>query len=171
MTLPPSAISQPDATLGAEFDGPFVRIPEGWFNMGCDDGPEDERPVHPVWVDAFEVAIYPVTCAQLETFLRAPSHEPPRDWRLFATAPNLPVVGVSWFDCQAYCGWRTAIAGKPSGTLRLPTEAEWERAARGGLDGQRYPWGNDTPLWIPDGARGPLAGPWSVTLGEPNGFC
>jgi formylglycine-generating enzyme required for sulfatase activity len=144
----------------------FATLAAGWFNMGSDDGPDDERPVHQVWVDEFELAIYPVTCAQYDAFLRATGHEDPREWDVLAISPDLPVVGVSWLDCQAYCGWRTA-SGAP---VRLPTEAEWERAARGGIDGRRYPWGDRIPSWIPANGRGPLAGPWPVTLGEPNGF-
>ena len=145
---------------------PFAVIPAGWFEMGSDEGPEDERPRHRVWVDAFALAIHPVTCGEYAAFLRTSGHEEPRDWTLFATAPDLPVVGVSWFDCLAYCHWRSA-GGTP---VRLPTEAEWERAARGGVAGRRYPWGDDIPPWIPAGGRGPLAGPWPVTLGEPNAF-
>ncbi len=149
--------------------GAFVRIPEGWFQMGSEDGPEDERPVHRVWVDGFEMAVHPVTCGQFGEFLRATGHEHPRDWSLFATADDLPVVGVSWLDCQVYCRWRNekSTARNP---LRLPTEAEWEHAARGGVEGRRYPWGEEVPGWIPEGGRGPVAGPWPVTLGEPNGF-
>jgi formylglycine-generating enzyme required for sulfatase activity len=159
----------------------FVRIPEGWFEMGSDDGPEDERPVHRVWVDAFEMAAYPVTVGQYDAFLRATSHEHPRDWSIFATAPDLPVVGVSWLDGEAFCRWRNgapeavtveAVASGISrkGPIRLPTEAEWERAARGGIEGRRYPWGDEIPGWIPAGGRGPVGGPWPVTLGEPNAF-
>ncbi len=144
----------------------FARIPEGWFLMGDDEGLDDQRPMHRVWVDAFELAVYPVTCQQYAAFLKATGHEKPRDWASAFTADDLPVVGVSWDDCQAYCAWRLT-EGDP---VRLPTEAEWERAARGGLDSRRYPWGDDMPDWIPNGGRGPLAGPWSVKLGEPNGF-
>ena len=144
----------------------FAPIPGGWFDMGSDEGQADERPVHRVWVDPFELAVFPVTCADYEPFLQATSHEAPRDWTQFATAGDLPVVGVSWLDCQAYCRWR-ASQGEP---LRLPSEAEWERAARGGADGLRYPWGDAIPDWIPAGGRGPLIGPWPVTLGEPNAF-
>lgn len=144
----------------------FVAIPEGWFQMGSDDGPDDEGPVHDVWIAEFELAVYPVTCRAYELFLDATGHVTPRDWKHFSSVPDRPVVGVSWFDCQAYCRWR-ASEGTP---VRLPTEAEWERAARGGVDGRRYPWGDAIPAWIPDGGRGPLDGPWPVTLGEPNPF-
>ncbi len=144
----------------------FAAIPEGWFQMGSGDGADDERPVHQVWVDRFELAVYPVTRGDYEAFMQAAGHGPPRDWDLFASESDVPVVGVSWLDCQAYCAWRSA-----EGTaVRLPTEAEWERAARGGVDGRRYPWGDTMPDWIPAGGRGPLTGPWPVTLGEPTVF-
>ena len=144
----------------------FCRIPEGWFLMGSDGGHDDERPVHRVWVDAFELAIWPVTCQQYDSFLQATSHQTPHGWSTELSGPDLPVVGVSWLDCQAYCAWRTA-SGDP---VRLPTEAEWERAARGGRERTRYPWGDAIPGWIPRHGRGPLTGPWPVTLGEPNAF-
>jgi formylglycine-generating enzyme required for sulfatase activity len=145
---------------------PFARIPEGWFLMGAEDGADDERPVHRVWVDAFEMALYPVTRAEYHDFLKAARHEAPRDWHVMPSDPGAPVVGVSWLDCADYCAWRTS-EGQP---LRLPTEAEWERAARGNTPGRRYPWGDEIPGWIPNGGRGPVAAPWSVTLGEPNDF-
>ena len=147
-------------------DDAWARIPEGWFLMGSDEGQADERPVHRVWVDGFDLAVHPVTRVQYAEFLRATAHEPPRDWAAAPGGPQAPVVGVSWDDCQAYCRWRTA-AGDP---VRVPTEAEWERAARGGEDGRRYPWGDEMPAWLPDGGRGPLEAPWPVTLGEPNAF-
>jgi formylglycine-generating enzyme len=144
----------------------FAPIPEGWFRMGSDDGPDDERPAHQVWVDAFALAVYPVTRADYEVFLLSTGHAQPRDWPLFDSADDVPVVGVSWLDCQAFCEWKTA-GGDP---VRLPTEAEWERAARGDADGQRYPSGDVMPDWLPAGGRGPLVGPWPVSLGEPNAF-
>lgn len=144
----------------------FVSIPEGWFQMGGDDGPEEERPAHRVWVAAFDLAVYPVTCREYALFLEASGHDAPRDWAMFSTNPERPVVGVSWFDCQAYCRWRTS----ESTPVRLPTEAEWERAARGGVDGLLYPWGDTIPSWIPNGGRGPLEAPWPVTLGQPNPY-
>jgi formylglycine-generating enzyme required for sulfatase activity len=141
----------------------YVTIPAGTFLMGSADGQDDEGPVHAVEVDEFEMAVFPITCAEYEQFLKATGHVRPRDWSLPQfTAPSLPVVGVSWDDATAFCAWY--------GGVRLPTEAEWERAARAGVDGTRYPWGDELPAWIPNEARGPLEGPWPVDLGPPNGY-
>jgi formylglycine-generating enzyme required for sulfatase activity len=145
----------------------FVGIPAGEFLMGSDRGQEDERPVHRVHVDAFAMAVHPVTRAEYAAFLREARHEPPRDWLEPAFAgDDLPVVGVSWLDAVAYCAWRAATGSAE----RLPTEAEWERAARGGVEGSAFPWGDEIPPWIPEGGRGPRPGPWPVTLGVANGF-
>jgi sulfatase modifying factor 1 len=146
---------------------PFERIPPGRFRMGSETGQDDERPAHDVRVDAFEASIYPVTRAEYRVFLDVTGHERPRDWSEAAfDGDDRPVVGVSWHDASAYCEWRTRL-GSPE---RLPTEAEWERAARGGVDGAEFPWGDAIPGWIPDNGRGPLVAPWAVTLGEPNSF-
>ena len=145
----------------------FVSIPPGWFLMGSEEGQPSERPVHRVWVDGFRMAVHPVTRAEYAGFLDAAGHDPPREWDNPAfRRGDLPVVGVSWHDATAYCAWRSRR--RPG--VRLPTEAEWERAARGGPDGQRYPWGDEVPDWVPNRGRGPLDGPWPVTLGTPNGF-
>lgn len=144
-----------------------ARIPAGAFLMGSTGGQDDEQPVHDVYVDGFEMAVCPVTRADYARFLDATGHDTPRDWTDPALAgDDRPVVGVSWHDAVAYCAWSTAC-GDPR---RLPTEAEWERAARGGREEMTFPWGNAIPSWIPDGGRGPLPGPWPVTLGEPNAF-
>jgi formylglycine-generating enzyme required for sulfatase activity len=148
-------------------NGSFVPIPAGAFLMGSDTGQDDERPVHRVHVDAFEASICPVTRSQYRAFLEATGHDLPRDWHDPAFAgDDLPVVGVSWHDAVAYCCWRTD-GGSPE---RLPTEAEWERAARGGIDNAAFPWGDAVPSWIPGGGRGPLPAPWPVTLGEPTAY-
>jgi sulfatase modifying factor 1 len=145
----------------------FATIPAGSFTMGTDRGQEDERPPHRVVLDSFELAVYPVTRAEYADFVDATAHEVPKDWShpLFAQ-PDLPVVGVSWLDAVDYCAWRSLSAGY---ALRLPTEAEWEYAARG-RQAALYPWGDVMPRWIPDGGRGPLQAPWPVTLGEPSDF-
>lgn len=121
----------------------MVRIPEGWFLMGSEAGQENERPVHRVWVEAFELDECQVTNAEYREFLSATQHGKPLHWgdALFSH-PEQPVVAPSWFDAVAYCEWLSAKAGR---RYRLPTEAEWERAARGGLEGKVYPWG-DEPL-------------------------
>ena len=144
----------------------FVPIPAGRFLMGSDTGQDDERPVHEVSVEAFECAVYPVTQAEYARFLGATGHDAPREWLGEITVTDLPVTGVSWLDAQAYCRWRSN-AGEP---VRLPTEAEWEWAARGGLAGVQYPWGDEIPAWVPNGGRGARGVPWPVTRGEPNGF-
>ncbi len=144
-------------------DARFARVPAGTFAMGSVEGQDDEAPVHAVTVDAFDMAIHPVTRTDYAAFLAATHHPDPRDWHAEELQPgDYPVVGVSWDDAQAYCAWR--------GAVRLPTEAEWERAARGGVEGARYPWGDAVPSWIPEEGRGPLASPWPVTLGVPNAF-
>ncbi|MEI6244552.1 MAG: SUMF1/EgtB/PvdO family nonheme iron enzyme [Acidobacteriota bacterium] len=144
----------------------FVQIPAGRFAMGSEAGQDDERPVHEVEVDAFACAVYPVTVLEYAEFLAATGHDQPRDWRADLEARQLPVTGVSWLDAVAFCDWRTR-EGDP---MRLPTEAQWECAARGGLEGARYPCGDAIPAWMPDEGRGPQPAPWPVTLGEPNGY-
>ena len=137
-------------------DVEMVLIPAGEFEMGSNDGPDstglkglflrmflrmlglfqddDEKPVHTVFVDAFYIDIYEVTNAQYRKFIQATGHAEPGYWNNSKyNQPNQPVVGVSWYDAMAYAQW----AGK-----RLPTEAEWEKAARGGLVGGSYPWGD-----------------------------
>jgi formylglycine-generating enzyme len=148
-------------------DGQFAEVPGGGFLMGSELGQDDERPVHEVYVDGFVMAIFPVTRRAYARFIDTTGHPRPRDWSAPEFAPpDLPVVGVSWQDADAYCEWLTRN-GDP---VRLPTEAEWERAARGDRPADAYPWGDAIPSWIPEKGRGPLAAPWPVTLGEPNAF-
>ncbi|MGH9712037.1 MAG: formylglycine-generating enzyme family protein [Candidatus Acidiferrales bacterium] len=133
-----------DSAAHAIFTEPRVlRIPDGWFLMGSDTGQENERPVHRLWVDAFELAACQVTNAEYAQFLASTHHHKPLHWvdPLFSH-PEQPVVAPSWFDATAFCEWLSKKSGRH---YRLPTEAEWERAARGGIEQKLYPWG-DEPL-------------------------
>lgn len=136
--------------------------------MGSAAGRADEAPEHRVWVGPFELAVDPVTRVEYARFLAATKRDAPREWDnpRFA-APDLPVVGVSWNDAVVYCLWRSS---QPDDPVRLPTEAEWERAARAGRDGEAYPGGAVIPAWIPRAGKGPLDGPWRVALGPPNAY-
>jgi len=118
-------------------EGSMVSIPAGEFTMGSQDGDPDERPAHKVYVDAFSIDVYEVTVRQYAEFLQATGVNLPLDWQTMNQPAHQkrPVANVDWTDAAAYCKW----AGK-----RLPTEAEWEKAARG-TDGRLYPWGNDPP--------------------------
>jgi formylglycine-generating enzyme required for sulfatase activity len=172
-TLPAQPFSRSQAE---EYLPALVRIPAGWFLMGCDTGQDNEKPVRRVWVDEFLLAALQVTNADYERFLRETASSspllPPPFWSdpLF-NHPKQPVVGVSWYEADRYCEWLSASSG---GKFRLPTEAEWERAARGGREGALFPWG-DTP---PQSLSGYVdrsnsywkTGPEPVGLADTNGY-
>ena len=126
--LPTSPSSQPQPT-GVK-GGEMVRVPEGEFTMGSDSGDSDEKPAHRVYLDEFHIDKYEVTNEQYNQCISAGPCSPNKKYNGF-TDPRQPVVGVDWNQASTYCSW----AGK-----RLPTEAEWEKAARG-KDGRTYPWG------------------------------
>ena len=165
MMRPPPARYNPLVSLDVSTDVQTARIPEGFFAMGDEAGRPNERPVHRVWVSGFRMALLPVTNRQYAAFLKASLHEPPQFWEdARFNAPGQPVVGVNWFDAVAYCEWLSALAGR---RYRLPTEAERERATRGGVEGTSFPWGND-----PGEADGrvPQDAPWPVGRSAPNGY-
>ncbi|MGA1795008.1 MAG: formylglycine-generating enzyme family protein [bacterium] len=110
----------------------MVLVPAGPFMMGSKER-EDEDPIHEVFLDAFYIDKYEVTNVQYEVFLKETGHRPPLLWgKPGFDQPDQPVTGVSWEDAADYAAWAQK---------RLPTEAEWEKAARG-TDGRRYPWGD-----------------------------
>jgi sulfatase modifying factor 1 len=136
--------------------------------MGFAQGRDDEQPVHRVWVDAFELAAFQTTNAEYAKYLQSTGNPPPALWNdPKFNDPKMPVVSVSWFDAVAYCEWLTSSTGRE---YRLPTEAEWERASRGGIEDSMYPWGNCAPEELPDYANRWKAGPEIVGLYPSNPF-
>jgi sulfatase modifying factor 1 len=147
----------------------LVLIPAGSFLMGCEEGQENERPVHRVWLDAFAISKFPVTNRDYRICVEANVLPPPPFWSepMFSD-PEQPVVGVSWHEAVAYCNWLGERLGR---IVDLPSEAEWERAARGGREGALYPWGDDPPsARAYPGIDLDTGGPPRVDAGEPNGF-
>ncbi|HEX2869105.1 MAG TPA: formylglycine-generating enzyme family protein [Ignavibacteriales bacterium] len=116
-----------ESVLGPE----MVVIEEGWFDMGSDDGQSDEKPVHRVKVDSFAIAKYEVTFDEYDRFCDQTGRMKPDDngWG----RGKRPVINVSWTDASEYCRWLGSLTGEK---FRLPTEAEWEFAARGGNKNQ-----------------------------------
>jgi len=136
--------------------------------MGSETGQENERPVHRVWIDAFEIDACQVTNADYARFLAASNHPKPIHWDdPNFSHPDQPVVAPSWFDAVAYCEWLTRITGHH---YRLPTEAEWEYAARGGLEQKQYPWGDNPPESLQNYASRWKTGPEPVGRAEQNAF-
>jgi formylglycine-generating enzyme len=158
-----------DSALDAGFTEPeVVHIPEGWFLMGSETGQDNERPVHRVWIDAFELAVCQVTNADYGRFMAATSHRKPLHWDdPDFSHPQQPVVASSWFEAAAYCAWISRVTGR---RYRLPTEAEWERAARGGLEQKLYPWGDEPPESLTDYASRWKTGPEPVGHAERNAY-
>ena len=134
--------------------------------MGSDAGQDNERPVHRVWVDEFLLAACQVTNADYARFLLASGHLPPPLWNdHHFSHPQQPVVAVSWVAASKYCEWLAAATGRP---FRLPTEAEWERAARGGAESKLYPWGDEPPQLLPNYDQRWKTGPEPVGRYAPN---
>jgi iron(II)-dependent oxidoreductase len=143
----------------------MVRVPSGEFVMG-DESEGDHNPPHKVNVKTFYLDKYEVTNAQYFAFCKATERKLPEYWgsqtyRCGSEWPDHPVVGVSWRDANAYAEW----IGK-----RLPTEAEWEYAARGGLAEKNYPHGDDIDSTTVNYANAGTGGTMPIGSYPPNGF-
>lgn len=129
----------------------LLRIPSGKFYMGSERALDrqanpNELPAHWLFLPEFYASRAPITNTHYALFVRATGHPPPAHWRAGAPPDDKaehPVTGVSWFDAVAFCQWLSALTGQP---FRLPTEAEWEKAARG-PERLIYPWGNQWDRW------------------------
>ena len=133
-----TALSHLPAAITGRDGAPMGLVPAGEFTMGSDEGDADEQPVHRVVLDHFYLDTFEVTNGRFAQFVAAIQSEPPwgfADQETPVLHAEQPVRWVNWLEAWGYCLW----AGK-----RLPTEAEWEKAARG-PEGRLYPWGNDPP--------------------------
>jgi formylglycine-generating enzyme required for sulfatase activity len=147
----------------------WIKVPAGEFWMGSDRGIDDERPPHKLHLDDYLISRTPISNAQYHLFTQDAEYAPPQHWAEDRPPKGLeshPVVYVNWHDALAYCEW---LSQQTSKSITLPSEAQWERAARGDRDRREYPWGdhfevtrcnsaelglgNTTPVGIfPDGA-------------------
>lgn len=119
-------------------DVELVDIAAGWLETV-----DAAEPARRVWVEAFAIGRYPVTNAEYAPYLAASGAAPPPWWaHPDFDDPVQPVVGVSWDEALAFCAWGAVALGR---TLTLPTTSQWERAARGGLERARFPWGDAHP--------------------------
>jgi len=143
---PTTSANEMVISLAPGIEMAFVRVPAGEFIMGSPKkvSYRDEHPRHEVYLDEYWMGKTPVTNIQYQTFVKATGHRAPWHWEgnLIPTGKGEhPVVCVTWQDAQEFCAWVSQISGQ---AIRLPTEAEWEKAARGS-DERLYPWGNQEP--------------------------
>jgi formylglycine-generating enzyme required for sulfatase activity len=147
--LPTEAIFPTATPLPTEITDNFgvemVLVPAGEFLMGNNEGAEDEKPAHVVYLDTYYIDKFEVTNSQYKDCVDAEVCDPQKrvesvtrsNYYGKAEFDNYPVIGINWNWANTFCAWRGA---------GLPSEAQWEKAARGGLDGQTYPWGNEAPV-------------------------
>ncbi len=142
LTAPKEDTSIPLKSSGVPVANPMILIPAGEFIMGSDEGGRNERPVRSVFLDAYEISQFEITQSEYGEFVKATRHRSPlsryvKNIERFNDA-NQPVVYVNWLDAEAFCKWRGQ---------RLPTEAEWEKAAKG-TENTTWPWGEEpTPVY------------------------
>ena len=142
-TNTPQATAPPALGIGSTWERPadgmtMLYIPAGEFEMGSNDGDSDEKPIHTVYLDAYWMDETEVTNAMYAKCVSAGEcDQPGGSYYGNSSYTNHPVVYMDWNDAQNYCRWTGG---------HLPTEAEWEKAARGGLEGKKYPWGDESPV-------------------------
>jgi eukaryotic-like serine/threonine-protein kinase len=164
-TSTPTITPTPALGIGSTWKRPtdgmtMLYIPAGEFEMGSDDGDSDEKPINTVFLDAFWMDETEVTNKMFAEFLNAEGNQSEggetwldagdsdvlieknsSSWRAKSGYGDHPVVEVTWYGARAYCDWAGPSTG--SGQVRLPSEAEWEKAARGNVNGEAYPWGDN----------------------------
>jgi formylglycine-generating enzyme required for sulfatase activity len=121
----------------------WVEVPAGEFSMGSEKGRGNESPLHRAYLGGFRIARVPITNAQYRIFVEATGHRAPRHWedgRVPRDLESHPVTNVSWYDAMAYCRWLSQMLDR---LVVLPSEAQWEKAARGDQGGREYPWGDE----------------------------
>lgn len=140
VTVEPGKQSQVSEKLVKEVE--WIKIPAGEFKMGDNIGVArpDDVPVHKVYLDEYYISKYEVTFDQYDKFCEETSRTKPSDDNGWGRG-NRPVIRVTWNDANAFCNWLSQKTGK---NIHLPTEAQWEKAARG-TDQRKYPWGNSNP--------------------------
>ena len=168
VTSTPVSTATPTLGLGSSWERPadgmvMMYIPEGEFQMGSNYGESDEQPVHTVYLDAFWIDQTEVTKVFYKMCVSAGTCRVTK--KMEETSNNNPIAYVNWNDAQTYCKWVGA---------RLPTEAEWEKAARGGRDGFVFPWGDTSPTCQVGSTSGAQTGNCgraiSVQSFAPNGY-
>jgi serine/threonine-protein kinase len=134
--------------LGQSVSMEFVYVPAGEFWMGADErdmeAKNDEKPLHKVYLDGYWIGKYPVTNLQYSIYMSKTERKPTKHWQkksIPIEGENHPVVNTNWYDAEDFCQWLSRKSGK---IIQLPTEAQWEKAARG-VDGYKYAWGNEKP--------------------------
>ena len=154
LMLPNDPLAQ--ATARLHFEPETIYIPMGKFWMGSElDGiPELGSQMHQIYLSAYRIGKFPVTNREYAEFIRQTNHKVLSVMGWEGRLPpgnklNHPVAGLTWYDAVAYCNWLTQTTVMPYKYM-LPSEAQWEKAARGGLIGQLYPWGDE---WDPDRAN------------------
>jgi formylglycine-generating enzyme required for sulfatase activity len=165
-----TSTSQREHTLKLNLE--FVEVPAGEFVMGSDPrayraAGADEMPQHRLEVGAFQIMRFPVTNEQFHHFMQASGHRAPLTWKGVYPADKAdhPVVGVTYQDALAFCRWAREVTELP---LRMPTEAEWEKAARG-TEGHLYPWGDAWQPGLCANREGKAKGTAPVSSHSPQG--